>query len=77
MSILIRLLAPTDLAMFRMVRTQAVTNDPDAFLVTPAESAQQTDNEIIKRLTASDNEFIVGAFDDGSLADEHLLMLIL
>jgi RimJ/RimL family protein N-acetyltransferase len=64
MSVAVRLITPEDLAPLRALRMEALVHDGDAFMLSPEEESAQTDDAVRPRLQASDDAFMVGAFDD-------------
>lgn len=60
---LIRLLEPTDKDQFWALRLRALKEEPHAFGASYDEALNTTESEIEKRLTASSDSFVLGAFN--------------
>lgn len=59
----IRLLGPADKDQFWALRLRALKEEPHAFGASYDEALETTDSEIEKRLTASSDSFVLGAFN--------------
>lgn len=64
----IRPLAASDVAAFRQIRLQAISDSPSAVWPTYEEEARRTVKEIEARILKTDTQVVFGAFIDSELA---------
>ena len=64
---LIRTLGPSDASAFQTLRLHGLTESPSAFLSTAEEERDTTTEELAVRLSATDDKFMVGAFEGDAL----------
>jgi ribosomal protein S18 acetylase RimI-like enzyme len=66
--ITIRVLGPEDAAIFQRLRLQGLRESPVAFAASPEEEEKIPVHEIARRLAASPDNWVLGAFVSGELA---------